>query len=374
MLSKMCFYHFLTFFVHFPLKIRPPAAPVRPYMPYIVGQLYGVPHGILRVYQYIKCVSKSSNFWNANCTLSRAWFKNNKRRENMLQIFIEFCHNIEEIQIDGLSSDSQLAHDLSKLLPTWVLPNGVIFNPKYPQVTLKNVTYLEMNPDNESDFSFGWKDIFSQNLYRLDLNFIENLSDDDDDYYDDNIFALFCQNVLTFLQETHLKHHWEMLDIIAENCQSVTKYEWLAYYDGDPCGMDGIEVMTTLKQLTISQHIMDNGRWKSLQYLDNLMELQIFETEIGDEDLMDIAQNCPKLVKLIYDAGTRQDNDHITLDGIKAYVQECCSKDSINHIEINVDLEGQGQDCESLVQLVNDNLPKIAIFKVGIGNWNFNLL
>jgi hypothetical protein len=264
-------------------------------------------------------------------------------------------------------------------LPTWVLPNGVIFNPKDPQVTLKNVTYLEMEPANESDFSFNWKDIFSQNLYRLDLNFIDTLEDD--------ISALFCQNVLTFLQETHLKHivvheviqgthelHFEMLDIIAENCQSVTKYEWLAYHDGDPCSIDGIGGMTTLKQLTISQKCMDNGSWKSLQYLDNLMELQIFETEIGDEDLMDIAQNCPKLVKLIYDAGTRQENDDITLDGIKAFVQECCSKDSINHIEINVTLEGQGQDWESLVQLVNDNLPKIAIFKVGIGNWNFNLL
>jgi hypothetical protein len=47
----------------------------------------------------------------------------------MLQIFLDFCHNIEEIQIDGLSSDSQLAQELANLLPTWVILNGVIFNP-----------------------------------------------------------------------------------------------------------------------------------------------------------------------------------------------------------------------------------------------------
>jgi hypothetical protein len=91
----------------------------------------------------------------------------------MLRIFLEFCHNIEEIQIDGLSSDSQLAQDLANLLPTWVIPSGVIFNPNDRQITLKNVTRLEMNPENYSDFSFCWKDIFSQNLYRLDINFNE---------------------------------------------------------------------------------------------------------------------------------------------------------------------------------------------------------
>jgi hypothetical protein len=107
--------------------------------------------------------------------------------KNMLQFFLEFCHNIEEIQIDGLSSDSQLAQDLAHLFPTWVIPNGVVFNPKDLQITLKNVTRLEMNPTNESDFSFCWKDIFSQNLYGLDLNFTEPLmrmseSDESDEY------------------------------------------------------------------------------------------------------------------------------------------------------------------------------------------------
>jgi hypothetical protein len=74
-----------------------------------------------------------------------------------------------------LSSDSQLAQDLAHLLPTWVIPNGVIFNPNDRQITFENVTRLEMTPTNESDFSFCWKDIFSQNLYGLDLNFTEPL-------------------------------------------------------------------------------------------------------------------------------------------------------------------------------------------------------
>jgi hypothetical protein len=81
----------------------------------------------------------------------------------------EFCHNIEEIYIDELSSESQLAQDLdiANVLPDWIIPNGVIFNPKDPsKVTLKNVTELSMIPHFDSDFSFkiDWKDIFSQNL------------------------------------------------------------------------------------------------------------------------------------------------------------------------------------------------------------------
>jgi hypothetical protein len=83
--------------------------------------------------------------------------------------FIEFCYNIEEIQIDGLCSDTQLTQDLAKMqLPAWIIPKGALtFNPNHRcQVTLKNVTHLQMNPVHESNFSFACKDIFSQNLYR----------------------------------------------------------------------------------------------------------------------------------------------------------------------------------------------------------------
>jgi hypothetical protein len=77
----------------------------------------------------------------------------------------EFCHNIEEIQIDELSSESQLAQDLdiANVWPDWIIPKGVIFNPKDPsKVTLKNVTELSMNPHFDSDFSLiDWKDIFT---------------------------------------------------------------------------------------------------------------------------------------------------------------------------------------------------------------------
>jgi hypothetical protein len=143
----------------------------------------------------------------------------------------KFCHNIEEIQIDELCSESQLAQDLdiAKVLPDWVIPKGVIFNPKDPsKVTLKNVSRLEMNPCFDCDFSYCWKNIFSQSLTRLDFNVRKELYFDEDDLY----------YISTFLQAAHLKHivlafitrvptfmstgpliYENLTDLIADNCQ-----------------------------------------------------------------------------------------------------------------------------------------------------------
>jgi hypothetical protein len=105
-----------------------------------------------------------------------------------------------------------------------------------------------MNPDFDSDFSLiDWKDIFSQNLIRLDLIFNENYDDHEDflglrhnhkhvGLQSKKRSKMFRQNVKTFLQETHLKHlvieahyHGEnvtkILDLIPEI--PVTKFELL---------------------------------------------------------------------------------------------------------------------------------------------------
>jgi hypothetical protein len=59
--------------------------------------------------------------------------KLNKKRENEKHCqFIEFCHNIEEIQIDesmspvGNLSACQIGRELAKakILPAWVIPSG----------------------------------------------------------------------------------------------------------------------------------------------------------------------------------------------------------------------------------------------------------
>jgi hypothetical protein len=263
-------------------------------------------------------------------------------------------------------------------LPDWIIPNGVIFNPRDPQVTLKNVSRLKMNPEIDSDFSFCWKNIFSQNLYRLDLNFgwLMGYQDAED------ILAEFCQNVKTFLQETHLKHIvmeilfdyddytndvLAILKLIPENCQSVTKFELLDS-SGDHLTkqLDVICKMTSLKQLSFSQMIWHQRKdtMNPLKNLENLMELQMFEMwNFRDVDLIYIAQNCPKLVTFILHPGPAQDTRCITFDGIKTFVQECCSKDRISHVEINVDcLEIIDQDYELLAKLVKDYLPKIVKF------------
>jgi hypothetical protein len=135
----------------------------------------------------------------------------------------------------------------------------------------------------------------------------------------DDILAVFCQNVKTFLQETRLKEivlkvsdptkdtnvaAMDMLTLIANNCESVTKLEYLDnYYNED--GLEDICRMTTLKQLTISQ--MDLQNYDFLMFSYNLMELQIFQSEDGNGNLhlthLHFAQNCPKLVKFIFDTG-----------------------------------------------------------------------
>jgi hypothetical protein len=227
-------------------------------------------------------------------------FKDKAGKRKTYCQFIEFCLNIEEIQIDGLCSDSQLAQDLdnANVLPNWVIPIGVIFNPKDPHVTLKNVTRLQMNPYEYSDFTFGWKDIFSQNLYRIDFNINLNPEihydwyEDMQDYIDDKniLVAAFHRNVKTLLQETHLKHivindYLKMnseyspegvralLKEISENCQSVTKLELLETYEE----LSDVWQMTNLKQLTFSQMQWNDRDMIPLKSLENLTELQIFE-------------------------------------------------------------------------------------------------
>jgi hypothetical protein len=157
-------------------------------------------------------------------------------------------------------------------------------------------------------------------VYRIDLIFINCMVDQEP-----WILAEFCQNIKTFLQETHLKHIFmevqckchtlgsddsnyvvNILKLITENCPSVTKFEIL---NSDGCfreqELDIICRMTTLKQLTISQ--LMGGGMKTLKYLENLMELQIFQPiRFLDDDLIDIAQNCPKLVKFIYETGHKR--------------------------------------------------------------------
>jgi hypothetical protein len=199
------------------------------------------------------------------------------------------------------------------------------------------------------------------------------------------ILAAFCQSIKTLLQETHLTHivmevqckcHTiddsddsnyvvKIWKLIIENCPSVTKFEIL---NSDGCfreqELDSICRMTTLKQLTISQ--LMGGGMKTLKYLENLMELHIFQPiKFLDDDLIDIAQNCPKLVKFIYETGHKRCKK-IGCFAIKAFVQECCSKDCIKHVEIYIDhlKDIDYTDWEDLVQMVKDSLPKIVIFKI----------
>jgi hypothetical protein len=132
--------------------------------------------------------------------------------------------------------------------------------------------------------------------------------------------------------------------------------------------------MTNLKQLTLSSMYLFWGHMGPLKDLDHLMELQIFDMAlIRDCDFIDIAQNCPKLLKFIFDStGTWCPPPRcpyplqITLDGIKKFVQECTSKNSISHVEIyqNYHKNIDKQDWDSLVQLVNESLQKIVIFKI----------
>jgi hypothetical protein len=150
-----------------------------------------------------------------------------------------------------------------------------------------------------------------------------------------------------------------MLDLIADNCKSVTKLEFL---DNFSDGVVSIDRITTLKQLTTSRMM------NTCINLENLMELQVFE--VLEDDLLDMTHtNCPKLVKLIHDQTYMFMRDHeLTFDDIKAFVQECCNKDCINHVEINCPHLGSIDDHrESLVQLVN-TLPKIDIFKINQEN------
>jgi hypothetical protein len=330
-------------------------------------------------------VTKSSCNWNIVAEKSWKFVKtlilirvDGGDLNNILTATTEFCHNIEEIQIDELCSDSQLAQNLANVLPAWVIPNGVIFNPKDPQVTLKNVTRLGMNPRTDSDFSFGWKNIFSQNLGRIDFYFQATLMDNDDANMP---LAAFCENVKTFLQETHLKHivmedefvlkdedaDSEMLAIlklIYEHCQSVTKFEILDFLLDQE--LDVICTMDNLTQLTFSMMGFDReikSLDREMKTFENLMELQLFEmSRCQDFELIDIAQKCKKLVKFIFATGP-PDFCLITFDGIKTFVQECGSKDTINHVEIYVDsIEISDQEYESLAMLVKDSFPKIVIF------------
>jgi hypothetical protein len=104
------------------------------------------------------------------------------------------------------------------------------------------------------------------------------------------------------------------------------------------------------------------------KYLKNLTELKIFKmVEFKDADLIIIAQNCPKLVKFIFDT---EYCDKFTFDGIKAFVQECCSKDCIRHVDINSKFlkKIEPQDWKSLAKLVNETLPKIVIFNINHQN------
>jgi hypothetical protein len=121
-------------------------------------------------------VTKSSCDW--NIVAEKSW--KNVKKLNLISVGAadlnaiitatkEFCDNIEEIQIDELCYQSQLALDLDNgnVLPDWFFPDGVVFNPQDPsKVTLKNVTRLELSPEDDTDFSFDWKDVFSHNLYR----------------------------------------------------------------------------------------------------------------------------------------------------------------------------------------------------------------
>jgi hypothetical protein len=122
-------------------------------------------------------VTKSSCDW--NIVAEKSW-KNVKKLilirvsgadlNDILTATKEFCHNIEEIKIDELCYQSQLALDLDNgnVLPNWIFPDGVVFNPQDPsKVSLKNVTRLELSPEDDTDYSFDdWKDVFSHNLYR----------------------------------------------------------------------------------------------------------------------------------------------------------------------------------------------------------------
>jgi hypothetical protein len=238
-------------------------------------------------------VTKSSCDW--NIVAEKSW-KNVKKLKLIrvgaadLNAIItatkEFCDNIEEIQIDELSYESQLAQDLDKAprfhrkkggkicpkkkLQAWVIPNGVIFNPQDPsKVTLKNVTSLKLNPESDSDYSFfDWKDIFSHNLTRLDL-YMDGIDDLED------TFNLFYQNVKTFLKKTHLKHfviesrHYDeyvriILELIPDTL--VTKFELLSNSEYQSTWLHDLDIiggMTNQNQLTISnsQEVAFSAHW-----------------------------------------------------------------------------------------------------------------
>jgi hypothetical protein len=93
-----------------------------------------IPHHL----EYSRAMYRSPKFTKSSCdwkiVAEKSWFVKKLKLirvsgadlNDILTATKEFCHNIEEIQIDLLCTKSQLAQDLdtASVLPDWIIPNG----------------------------------------------------------------------------------------------------------------------------------------------------------------------------------------------------------------------------------------------------------